>query len=1759
MASSRSGVYLERVTSLLDTLTSLGYTGRVLVPETLVGLLDALDTTAWHPADTGPLPVGVLPNAGLPGYASFAFDPGVTLTATVSRPTPGGFRVDLELPSGQPALTLPGITAGVPNSSGSGKTLKRWVDDLSTPVKGSVHAVVRIEGPSGGVAALSVLPSAEQDEGIVQVILEPPYIVLPGGEFALHLPAGIVIDGSAEAAPMLQPPPPGLTRTSLDSDDPAWRGLVIVGAELFVPGNVPYLGGTVIPVELELGSPTGIDAAAHVVVPAEDGRPTLDALIEWHDPAALSLADCIPTLMRVEAIFELDGTSTPQVPGVGSVTVAAGRPLSIVGTYSRDARPSPVVRGFAAEVSSDGPGGILLVRSDDGNVAAKVFVTAAALATALMGDTPATPPPSGATDSAPVAALLTVAAALSSFCQSGSVTVHGARIATTIGASPSTLGFEVDYSVDVVVTTLDLGVLSIQMDPQVPMRIRHRHVLLELDLAASGLEMFHLSFDHAASEVEDPGKWRVNGPGAPFDVVGNRAGHGSTWFEIDLVFSLDLGPVKIDGATVRATFDGGAPTVAIRGLGARLDIASVITGGGHIALTQDGFEAGLDVSIEPLNLAAAAYLAIEKHPEATLVLLTLDVDLPGAIPLGPTGLGLYGVGGLFGANVKPQPAPPGSDLVEYQLGWTPAQKTFSPGSLMFGLAAAIGTLPDQGFAFSATARILLGTPDLAFRAGIDAGLVSERRKLANPDHPVGGNGGGPKLLGVFVVDSTGVVIGVRGSYDMLPIFSIEVPFDAAFPAGSDAWYVHVGSDEAVGRHPAPISVKILPDLLDLGAWAYVMVHGDGLPNIGGSALSLGGFALAFGVGFHAVYGAGIIWLELEADAQLAIGTAPLLLAGHGGLKGGLHLGPVSIGVSATVDLQIGPGDTRFAHFEVCGEVDLFFFSIGGCVDISIGSIDTSVPEPTDWPTVAMTLADHRYHLLGSAPATAAGAPKPAEGVPVVWPDAIPMLGFSLAPAATGLTSPQFQDALLGPGGQWKVNGGTGRTGAAELSYVYSLTTLRLGSDDGGAGIEVPGPLLAAWQEPRSSTAAASGGIAGELALLTWDTTAWVRRLADGGASRPADPLGPPSRRCAIRSEARPGWTLGASARLTGGSWLTEPEPPPGDQAMSRFAVRLEVDFGEGPLTPASLLGFPGATLRRGHLLRFEVPLDARARTFAGALALPAVLHPAAVRGDADRRVLANLAVVDEVLSPNLLALLVDERHAETLAVGDGGDWERKIDEPSGIPGHQLIVYACTSPVPTTVVTIGYGVGAEVTFLGLEGFTKTAGDGAAASNAANAAAATDAATIAETPKDTRRALLEPGTTYRVEVGLGCVGTRANGGAPRTFGPRTWTFWFATAPLPPLQPQLQDQLLVGAIEAGFGQVGAAKALATTNDTFDPAYLGRYLLGYTPADRTVAWYPDDALEAHFDVDHITALAAKYGRDVSLAYRRTDLPPGGAGGEHRITVLSEVVLLSHSAHGREYLDAATARLFDLAAASPCEVPIAGGTARLPVALQRSAVYDFAVCVPRRGVALGPGLRGVSFATSRYSNPREQLSALGFGPAGGLPGAGPAPLNGGLQASAQLLAHLSAMPSNLAEDSDASFAAALSDAGLSDWAGEDGLARTSVLWVDVAGIWHVAGILLESPEPLQRPHRLRLGQLGSAEAVFGIRRSDSAGTRQLFLTIAPFVPRGRRIPGGRLSARLDLTVQEYMDAEPTQTPAPSSFIVSATLERVPAFARELS
>jgi hypothetical protein len=98
--------------------------------------------------------------------------------------------------------------------------------------------------------------------------------------------------------------------------------------------------------------------------------------------------------------------------------------------------------------------------------------------------------------------------------------------------------------------------------------------------------------------------------------------------------------------------------------------------------------------------------------------------------------------------------------------------------------------------------------------------------------------------------------------------------------------------------------------------------------------------------------------------------------------------------------------------------------------------------------------------------------------------------------------------------------------------------------------------------------------------------------------------------------------------------------------------------------------------------------------------------------------------------------------------------------------------------------------------------------------------------------------------------------------------------------------------------------------------------------------------------------------------------------------------------------------------------------------------------------------------------------------------------------------------------DDDAAFDATLDDLGLDGWPAATA-PRISLLWRETAGQWRCAGVLLESPEPIHRPGRFHVDglqlRMGFTAVTFDIHMRDRSGSRLLFATTAPFVPRKSR------------------------------------------------
>jgi hypothetical protein len=1754
-------------TPMLDLLEPLipGAFERIVLPPEIRSLLEHLSTEAPLPAGpspiTGEVKASTDDTAG--GFAQLdihQLGPAIAFELRAIGPpaTPTGFQLDLKPADGLLKLPAACRPATVQVDAAGRRTLVEAPAGgrVALTLNGADPLAIRIEGGIGSPARQRIVALDAAGHGVMTVGIDPSAFLLGDQGLGIHLPGGLTVDSSEIFAPA--PVEHGDGRP-LPSETASWQGVAIRGAELFLPAQTPLIGAGPIPIELELGTPNGLYGHTEVHLPEEGSRPACDVSLTWEDPGATSLASALPTAIEIRTAWSLDHSDGG--PDIGAIELLGGRPLRLIGRFARTSGTSALEFGLVVEAG--GEEGLLSVRAT--STAGKVVVTATALATAFIADADAPTQPEYDGFGATVHALLLAAVGLSAFLEDGSVTVHAVEIDSGLQAAGAKLTLRVDYSVDVLVRTIDLGFMNIGMKPQAPMRLRYRNVRLLVDFAQSGLDRYHLSFGEADVGVEQPGGWQIASPGTIsdlFDVIGSRSGHGSQWFEIDLRFVLDLGPVKLSGATVRVTLGpDGALKPELRGLDASLDMPELLQGSGRASLGSGQLDLALAAEIVPLNVGCFARLSYGDCNGVDKLVFALGVDLPGPLPLANSGLGLFGLGGIFGVNARLPQAPPGADPVDFQFTidpLAPAEYTCAPGGSVVGLGAVLGTAPDLGFTFSARAVIVIGLPDLAVRASLDGKVLSERVKMGGfgtPPTP------GLSFVGLLCIADDGVTIALRGHLQVPVLFTIDVPFGAHFPTKgpTDDWYVRLGSDSVADRKsPGPIQARILPDILDVGAWAYLMVQGNGLPNLGGEpSMSLAGFAIGFGAGFNAEYGVPLVNLELAASVIIGIGANPFFLAGKGQLSGSLHLGPVSIGVSAEVMLQVGPdlGDA-WVRFEVCGEVDLFFFSLAGCVKIEVGEQSEAIPPPSDWPLVSIALADHRYTKVGEA-LLAAGAPNLAS-IPIVWPDAIPILQFTIGPAKDLEPGP-FTDNLTWDAGAI----GDGVVGNERLSYTYRLRRIALTAIDPRTLAETPvaGPLEAAWQVPKTGATGEPG--ARELALLTWESGLWTRKLADGAANDPHDPLGKVARRCHARYEPKPAWALGAlgARHGPGEAWRLPTEPMPGPFA-STFEVLVTSQWWQTPLDESTIpllpVSFP---IQLGGPTPLPDVLRAAERDFVGMFDLPHVVgipndvDPDKIGALGELPIVVTLSFSEPLLDPVLALLLpslprgaADRLDARLIGPHALTSFPVKPDE-GGIGADFTRIYA-EGGGPYWGIQISYPAILDPQVLGVQGVTVAASQGAEeATHAAQAAGQTAKAHPAAV---TPRAMLAPDTIYRIDVILTGQGRRAGVTSLPPPAIHTDSYWFRTPDMSGPAPSDGEQYLQTSsalAKSHYEKFVLAPSTMLRTDRFDPTYLGRYILSWLPADKARFWFLHDPVAVQLEVNHVPDLAAAYDHDTKLRVRRTD-PTKGRPDPFEAQEFPATNLFQAAVSLLQ--SAADLRLHALTSlAGGCPYPAPGATLGGRPELQPQAQYELFLAFPFRdsagtGLSGGTEIQGVIFSTSRYPGPQALLADLGFGSGGGLAGNG---MTGEVPVERIVVS-----PGDTTADGAVEQALTRLGLGRLPPAGE---AHTIGLWSRDGDSWSLHGVLFEAPEPIHRPDTLGLVNFGGRlliETLTTAGRSfeqvirSSSGERLLFLTGAPLVP------GPTLD--LGVTLQEVPLEAAT---APGASTVSCPIAAAPAFAEDLA
>jgi large repetitive protein len=596
-------------------------------------------------------------------------------------------------------------------------------------------------------------------------------------------------------------------------------------------------------------------------------------------------------------------------------------------------------------------------------------------------------------------------------------------------------------------------------------------------------------------DVSKPGAIQVHDP---FDkilkILGARLARNNPFLvELDLGFAIDLGVVSIERARVRLNLNPGGPP-ELTAFAASVDIPGALRGRGSIEMGNDShgdfqLAGSLDLTIVPVEVRIAATLQIAQISAAnggpaTGVKVTLEVDFPVAIPLGSSGLGIYGFIGLFAVNFARDESkiPPASTAnMAPALAWLKATGgdptnndywTPKVNSWAFGVGALLGT-EGSDVIFNLKGIFLLELPGPRLLLMMKANLLIQPPELKSPAEGM--------FLAVLDLDfgRGTLTIGLSIDFNVDPLLRITIPVEAFFDFNhTENWHLYLG------QFSSPVHATVL-SVFD--ASGYLMLAGNGIPahpaGISGTQLpAVTGFSIGAGLHVSFKWGGGPLYAELAAGFDAVVGFSPFRMAGVLGVRGSLHLFIIDISAWAELDVDVGD-DGHGGHIaqisgDICGKVDFLFFSISGCVHFSLGG--DAVPAPPAPPLVKS------LKLVSRSPALiqGTGVDKPIDAAlgDAVQGDSqpadLPVVPIDVVPAVM-LAMPPLQDAGLAFLGQ--PIGGTpnapsdGWVQRGDMFFRYTVHSVEL------VGPVGPGKTPAVWW----NTKAGDQALEAQLALLSW--------------------------------------------------------------------------------------------------------------------------------------------------------------------------------------------------------------------------------------------------------------------------------------------------------------------------------------------------------------------------------------------------------------------------------------------------------------------------------------------------------------------------------------------------------------------------------------------------------------------------------------------------------------------------------------------------
>lgn len=240
---------------------------------------------------------------------------------------------------------------------------------------------------------------------------------------------------------------------------------------------------------------------------------------------------------------------------------------------------------------------------------------------------------------------------------------------------------------------------------------------------------------------------------------------------------------------------------------------------------------GVTFGIPKAKIAGSA--GMRMRPSVPAFLVDLGLELPVPIPLGPTGLGIYGFRGLIGQHYVPTKQAANPNFTDSNSWWEYyKEKTPPPNKeginiakfdadkdgFSLGAGISLATAGDSGKVFSSKLFFLLGLPDVFLLQG-QAAILSERVGLDTSIDP--------PFSALIAISSSSVEANFGVNYKLPKPDGKILRLDALLELGfffqnSSAWYVNFGRD-------TPENKRVQARILDLfNGYSYLMLSSTGI-------------------------------------------------------------------------------------------------------------------------------------------------------------------------------------------------------------------------------------------------------------------------------------------------------------------------------------------------------------------------------------------------------------------------------------------------------------------------------------------------------------------------------------------------------------------------------------------------------------------------------------------------------------------------------------------------------------------------------------------------------------------------------------------------------------------------------------------------------------------------------------------------------------------------------------------------------------------